>query len=76
MDPDVLRELLARRPFRPFRIMITGGIWYEVRHAVMAAMGRRTIEIGLPIEDGRQQFVTISLIHVVCVATVGPAPED
>ena len=76
MDPEILRQLLDRRPFQPFRMMVTGGIWFEVRHHAMAALLRRTIEFGLPIEGGQQRFVTVSLIHVICVEVVRPLPNE
>jgi hypothetical protein len=53
--------------------MVTGGLWFEVRLPAMAALSRRTIEIGMPIEAGKQRFVILSVLHVTCVEVVGPA---
>jgi hypothetical protein len=62
---DVLDRYLARRPFVPFRIEKTGGVWYEVGNPEMASVTNRVIELGLPIENNTQRFVTIALVHVV-----------
>jgi hypothetical protein len=76
VNPEIFQEYLRAKPFTPFRIMVTGGTWYEFRHPAMAAVSRGTIEIGLPIENGKQPFLTISLNHVICVEVVKPVPDD
>ena len=45
---ETLRELLARRPFSPFRVLLSSGDSYEVRHPESALLMRRGLYIGLP----------------------------
>ena len=32
MRPEEFRDFLRREPFEPFRIMLTGGLTYDVHH--------------------------------------------
>ena len=48
MRPDDIRNFLNRRPFQPFRITLTDGRNYEVRHPELVMVGRSSIVIGLP----------------------------
>ncbi len=73
---DVLKWYLARQPFVPFRFEKTGGVWYEVRNPAMASVTRRTVELGSPIENGGQRFVTIALVHVISVEIVLPISSN
>ena len=43
-----LRELLARRPFSPFRVILSSGDSYEVRHPESALLMSGGLYIGLP----------------------------
>jgi hypothetical protein len=43
-----LVKLLARRPFKPFRLTTTSKDSYEVKHPEAAIVGRRTIAVWLP----------------------------
>jgi hypothetical protein len=38
----------------------------------MAVVTRREIELAMPIESGRQRFVSIALIHVMSVEILLP----
>jgi hypothetical protein len=69
MRPDEFRDLLRRRPFRPFRIHLTNGMTYEVRHPEMAVLERSivwlyraTSPFTVPVAD-RGEFIV--LIHIV-----------
>ncbi len=73
---EVLKQYLARRLFVPFRFEKTGGVWYEVRNPAMASVMRRTMELGLPIENGSQRFVTIALVHVISVEIMLPISSN
>jgi hypothetical protein len=71
MTVRTLRELLTQRPFKPFRIVMSSGEAYEVRHPEMAWLTRTDILIGLEeTADGVPAESRIcSLLHV---ATVDP----
>jgi hypothetical protein len=71
MRPNDIREFLGHRPFQPFRITLTDGRTYDVRHPEMVMVGRSSIVIGLPAPDESEpvydRFVTVSLLHVMQV---------
>jgi hypothetical protein len=68
MRPDDLLELTRRQPFAPFRIHVTGGVTYDVRHpdqiivlrsrAVLAAAGDNAIP---------DRLEHVALVHIVRV---------
>ena len=47
MRPEELRDHLRKRPFRPFRLILTDGRTFEVRHPELAVIGRTTVAVGL-----------------------------
>lgn len=72
MSATVLKEHLARRPFEPFRVRLSNGDNYEVRHPEMALLYKAGIYIARP--DGAQDIpddvVWCSLLHVAAVEPV------
>lgn len=72
MEAELLDRYLRRQPFVPFRLEKTGGTWFEVTNPEMVYVTRRSIELGLPLENGTQRFVTIALVHVVSVEIALP----
>jgi len=64
-------DLLARvrqKPFRPFRLVVSEGGVYDVRHPDLIMMGRDSVVIGVskdPQQDFYDSTVEIDLWHVV-----------
>jgi hypothetical protein len=77
MRPNDLYDKLRQQPFQPFRIKLTNGSSYEIRHPELVMVGRSTALIGLPAPDLPEHFydrsVTISLVHIVEVEPIAPA---
>jgi hypothetical protein len=71
---QAFRELLAQRPFRPFRLVMSSGHAYEVRHPEMAMLTRTDMLVGTGEEaDGvPAEFRICSLLHVTAVEPVTP----
>jgi hypothetical protein len=71
MTLQTFRELLTQRPFKPFRLVMSSGETYEVRHPEMAMLTRTSILVG--IGETRHgvpaEFKICSLLHV---ATIEP----
>jgi hypothetical protein len=69
MRPEDIRQFLTRQPFQPFRLTLTDGRSYEVRHPELAMVGRSTVILGLPApgdpEPVFDRYVTVSLLHVM-----------
>jgi hypothetical protein len=69
------RDLLAKRPFEPFRIVMSSGERYEVRHPKMAFLSRSTLYIGLEMQDGiPARYQMCSLLHIATVEPMDTTP--
>lgn len=77
MRPEDLLELLRARPFEPFRICLSDGAAYEIRHPDMAIVQRSKAIIGVPGPEGPdgpvERTVKCSLLHVTRTEVVNSA---
>ena len=69
MTVQTFRELLTQRPFKPFRLVMSSGQTYEVRHPEMAWLTRTDILVGIDdSQDGvPAEFKICSLLHVTAI---------
>src|SRR5579884_1686769 len=78
MTPEELRDTLRERPFEPFRLVLTDGASYEIRHPDLLWVGQRTAYVGLTGQPGQTFFeraVKIDLFHMIRTEPVGaPTP--
>lgn len=71
--PEDIRDCLHRAPFEPFRLHLTDGAAFEVRHPEMCLLSRATMYLGRPapdspgVADGATQ---IALVHVTRIESV------
>jgi hypothetical protein len=72
MSASAIKERLSRRPFEPFRVVLSSGDAYEVRHPEMALLLRNGIYVAIPDSQPGppEQAVWCSLLHV---ASIEPA---
>lgn len=72
MTVKTFQELLSRRPFQPFRLVMSSGQSYEVRHPEMALLTRTDLLVGVgDAADGvPAEFRICSLLHVTTVEPV------
>lgn len=69
MRPDEIRRWLQEQPFEPFRLHLTNGKSFEIRHPDQATVGRSTVIVPYSRARGGQHSypkrdVTVALIHV------------
>jgi len=66
MTVQTFRNLLKERPFKPFRLVMSSGQTYEVRHPEMALITKSDILIGVDIDDDEvpAEFKICSMLHV------------
>ena len=68
MRPDDVLQLLRSKPFQPFRISLSDGNQYEVRHPDNAIVSRSTVLVGVPGPRGpdgpAERVVTCALMHI------------
>lgn len=77
MTVRTLRDLLTARPFRSFRLVMSSGQAYEVRHPEMAFVTKSDLLVGLDIEDDGvpAEFKICSLLHVTAVEPLEAASK-
>ncbi len=67
MSAEELRDSLRQSPFEPFRIMLSDGAGYDVRHPDLLWVGQRAAYVGLTGQPGQTFFeraVKVDLLHV------------
>jgi hypothetical protein len=74
MRRDELREYLMREPFQPFRLLLSCGVFFDIRKPEMVEVTRSTLTIGMDVESDKQRFVVISLVHIVWLEVLVPVP--
>jgi hypothetical protein len=69
MTVQTFRDLLTQRPFKPFRLVMSSGQSYEVRHPEMAWLTRSDLLVGInETEEGvPAEFRICSLLHITAV---------
>ncbi len=69
MTVDTFRNLLAARPFVPFRVEMSSGNIYEVRHPEMAKLMKTDLMVYLSDADESlpSQFMVCSYLHITAV---------
>jgi len=77
MTVQTFRDLLTQQPFHPFRLVMSSGHLYEVRHPEMAFLTKTSILVGIDIADDGipTEFKICSLSHVTAVEPLG-APSS
>ena len=69
MTVQTFRDMLAQRPFKPFRLVMSSGLSYDVRHPETAMLTRTSILVGIDeADDGvPAEFKVCSLLHVTAI---------
>lgn len=71
MTVQTFRDLLAERPFKPFRVVMFSGERHDVRHPEMAFLSKTSLYVGTDLEDGiPAEFRICSLLHVTTVEPI------
>jgi hypothetical protein len=75
MTLQTFRDLLSQKPFKPFRLVMSSGERYEVRHPEMAMLTRSSILVGLDAPDDGvpAEFKICSLLHVTAIEPLAGA---
>lgn len=75
MTVQTFRDLLTQRPFKPFRLAMSSGRSYEVRHPGMTLPTRTDPLVGVgDTEEGvPAEFRICSLLHITSVQPIAAA---
>ncbi|MGL5096957.1 MAG: hypothetical protein ACRDD1_15300, partial [Planctomycetia bacterium] len=66
--PAELRNAQRRVPFEPFRLVMTDGASYEIRHPELLLIGERSAVVGVTKRPDQEFFshsATLDLLHVI-----------
>jgi hypothetical protein len=72
MSVRELRERLRKSPFEPFRVVLSSGDAYEVRHPEMALLLKGGIYVAVPDAKGDLPDVPVwcSLLHITAIEPI------
>lgn len=78
MTVQTFRDLLTQQPFRPFRLVMSSGQAYDVRHPEMALLTRSDMLVGTGDTDEGvpAEFKICSLLHVTAVEPLSAASAN
>ena len=79
MRVDDIRQLTRAQPFVPFRVHITTGESYDIKHPdmIVTTLGSICVaapDIDRPLSDGTGSFRIHSLYHVHTLELLNPPP--
>jgi hypothetical protein len=72
MTRNDLAKRVKQRPFVPFRIVLTEGTTYDVRHPDFIMVGRDSVFIGLPGEQEQEFYETSGLLDLFHIDKLEP----
>jgi hypothetical protein len=69
MSVDALKTALARRPFAPFRVVLSSGDGYEIRHPEFAWLVKGGLYVGLSADNDElpERAVFCSMLHIAAI---------
>jgi hypothetical protein len=79
MTQPELHEHARRQPFAPFRVILTTGATYDIRHPDLILVGRRSVIIGItnaPNGTVYDRTLNVDLLHVVGVEELPVSPPS
>ncbi|HVS35204.1 MAG TPA: hypothetical protein VMS17_06450 [Gemmataceae bacterium] len=77
MSPIELQSELRKKPFVPFRMYLSDGTTYDIRHPDLVVPGMTTAFIGFaadPDQTYYNSYTVISLMHVVRLEPIPSTP--
>ncbi len=72
---DILRRV-RQRPFVPFRLFLSDGTSYEVRHPDFIMVGRDSVTVGLPGDQEQEFYETSVLVDQFHIVRLEPIPAQ
>jgi hypothetical protein len=78
MAPNDILEALRMDPFEPFRVCLTDGKYYEIRHPQACLPTKRAVFIGLasdPQDPLPDRSVSVDPLHIIRLEPVAATPK-
>jgi hypothetical protein len=78
MSAAIIKDRLSHEPFEPFRVCLSSGERYEVRHPEMALLVRNGVLIAVPDSKGVPPEVPVwcSFLHIAAVEPCAVRPSE
>jgi len=77
MRPDDIHRVSRHQPFQPFRLHLSNGRTYDVRHPELVLVGRTTMLIGKPAPDlplpTFDDYTIVTLLQINDIELMPPA---
>jgi len=77
MRPEDILQFLRARPFEPFRIYMSDGSTFDIKHPELALVERSTVLVGVPGPKGPdgplERTVFCALMHITRAEKVNGA---
>jgi len=79
MTHEELHNAARRHPFEPFRVILTTGDAYDIRHPDLIMVGRRSAIIGFPCKGEATVYdrtIKVDLRHIVGIEDLPLSPSS
>jgi hypothetical protein len=78
MNPEEVLQFLRRQPFEPFRIFLTDGTTYDVRHPDQCIVTRTAVHVALPAGNRAyaRGIAAYALVHINRLEPLGELAEQ
>jgi len=74
MTPQDITRLLERSPFVPFRLHLTNGQTFEVKHPDFVWVFRSRLELAVPVPSNRRVMERAEYIALLHIARIEELP--
>ncbi len=73
-----IQDALGKQPFEPFRIRLSTGQAYEVRHPEFAGLTRTSVFIGSSTDEDEipNRMIQCDLLHIVAIEPADGLPKQ
>jgi hypothetical protein len=69
-----IQERLKEKPFVPFRVIMSSGQYYDIKHPDLVLVGKRHLFVGTASDDNPTMFDKSSLLSILHVAALEALP--
>jgi hypothetical protein len=76
MNQVELLRVLRKQPFEPFRLCLSDGTTYDIRHPDQCSVGRTTAHVGVPKRAGTETFQDIVLCALLHITHIEPLMDS
>ena len=75
MNAEAFRKLIRQQPFQPFRVVMSSGEGYDVRHPEMIMVLQNRVLIGTDVadDDAPADYTICPLLHVAAIEPLQPS---